>query len=291
MKSRIHLLFGILLLVPPQITVAAADTLRYDILEATEIAGEHSDYHGFDCCEFTFEGRSAKIVRPKLAAPGHPWLWRMRFWGHEPQTEIALLRKGYHLVFCDPEELFGDAENIAIWDSLYRRVVSGGLAPKAALIGFSRGGLYAYLWALKFPERVACIYADAPSLDFKSWPGGKGRGGGNPALWELFKKEFGLASEEEALAWRGNPLDRAEEIAKGGYPMLHICGDADVTVPIGENTDPFEKRVLAAGGRITVIRKPGVGHHPHSLADPAPIVEFILRATGESELPGARMEE
>jgi hypothetical protein len=29
-----------------------------------------------------------------------------------------------------------------------------------------------------------------------------------------------------------------------------------------------------------VIRKPGIGHHPHSLVDPAPIVKFILNATG-----------
>ena len=34
------------------------------------------------------------------------------------------------------------------------------------------------------------------------------------------------------------------------------------------------------GGNIQVIHKPGVGHHPHSLTDPGPIVRFILRATG-----------
>jgi hypothetical protein len=60
--------------------------------------------------------------------------------------------------------------------------------------------------------------------------------------------------------------------------MLHVCGDADLTVPIEENTDPFEKRILEAGGRIVVIRKPGAGHRPHSLPDPQPIVDFILNA-------------
>ena len=101
-----------------------------------------------------------------------------------------------------------------------------------------------------------------------------------------FSVQFlGLKSETEALEWRGNPLDMAEQIAQGGYPMLHICGEADVTVPIEENTDPFERKVRAAGGDIRVIRKPGVGHHPHSLADPKPIVDFILRATGQLSLP------
>jgi hypothetical protein len=75
----------------------------------------------------------------------------------------------------------------------------------------------------------------------------------------------------------------AAEIARGGYPMLHVCGLADVVVPIEENTDPFEKKVLESGGRITVIRKPGIGHHPHSLPNPQPIVDFILRATSGSK--------
>jgi pimeloyl-ACP methyl ester carboxylesterase len=271
-----------LLLVPATLW-CAPDSTTYNLLERAGFSGMHSDYHGFDCCDLVFEGRDAKIVRPNQPAAGHPWLWRARFWGHEPQTELALLARGFHLVYCDVAELFGNAEALGIWDRFYTRLVGAGLAPKAAYIGFSRGGLYVYLWALAHPERVACVYADAPSLDFKSWPGGKGKSGGNRELWELFIKEFAFGSEQEALAWRGNPLDRAAEIAAGGYPMLHVCGDADVTVPIGENTDPFEKKVLAAGGHITVIRKPGIGHHPHSLVDPAPIVQFILKATGQED--------
>jgi pimeloyl-ACP methyl ester carboxylesterase len=275
-KIMLALMFLSMAAFPGEVTAQTpVDSAVYNILKRADIQGTHSDYHGFDCCDFTFEGRDAKIVRPLNPAPGRPWLWRMRFWGHEPQTELALLSKGFHLVYCDAAELFGNAENIALWDHFYRMLAGAGLAPKAAYIGFSRGGLYTYLWALAYPERVACVYVDAPSLDFKSWPG---RGG---ELWGLFKKNFGFASEEEALAWRGNPLDRAAEIAAGGYPMLHICGLDDVSVPIAENTNPFEKKILEAGGSITVIRKPGVGHHPHSLVDPTPIVEFILRATGQ----------
>jgi pimeloyl-ACP methyl ester carboxylesterase len=162
-------------------------------------------------------------------------------------------------------------------------LTAAGLAKKAVLEGFSRGGVYVYRWAVHSPSRVACVYADAPVLDFKSWPGGKGKGGGNPVEWQRFKEDFGLASEEEALAFKGNPLDMAAEIARGGFPMLHVCGLADVVVPIEENTDPFEKKVLESGGRITVIRKPGIGHHPHSLPNPQPIVDFILRATSGSK--------
>ncbi|MBW7892244.1 MAG: alpha/beta hydrolase, partial [Chitinophagaceae bacterium] len=49
-------------------------------------------------------------------------------------------------------------------------------------------------------------------------------------------------------------------------------------VPVPDNTDLFEKKILEAGGNIKVIHKPGIGHHPHSLPDPTPIVQFILNA-------------
>jgi len=259
----------------------SADTnngAQSDLLQRARITGTHSDYHGFDCCDFSFEGRDAKIVSPKRPARGLPWLWRARFWGHFPQAEIALLERGFFLVYCDVAELFGNAQALGIWDRYYRLLTGAGLSPKPAFIGYSRGGFYAYRWAAAYPDRVSCIYADAPVLDIKSWPGGKGRSGGNPEVWAQFKTDFGLTSEEEALAFNENPLDLTADIAAAGFPMLHVCGDADTTVPIEENTDPFEERILAAGGRITVIRKPGAGHRPHSLPDPKPIVDFILKA-------------
>ena len=60
-------------------------------------------------------------------------------------------------------------------------------------------------------------------------------------------------------------------------PLLHVVGDADKVVPVSENTAIVEKRYKALGGQIQVIHKKGVGHHPHSLKDPKPIVDFILK--------------
>ena len=40
----------------------------------------------------------------------------------------------------------------------------------------------------------------------------------------------------------------------------------------------FEKMIKERNGKITVIHKPGFKHHPHSLPDPTPIVDFILEA-------------
>ena len=143
----------------------------------------------------------------------------------------------------------------------------------------SRGGVYIYNWALANPGKVACIYADAPVLDLRSWPGGKGKGPGSKDDWETFKKDYNL-NEEQALVFEGSPLQKAARIAKLDVPMLHVVGDADEVVPVDENTNPFETEIKKAGGSITVIHKPGIGHHPHSLANPAPIVDFILRSTG-----------
>jgi lysophospholipase L1-like esterase/pimeloyl-ACP methyl ester carboxylesterase len=239
-----------------------------------------SNYHGFECVDFSFDGRNAKIVRPKRTAKGAPWIWRARFWGHEPQTEIALLERGFHVAYCDVAELFGNNETMTIWNLFYESLTRSGLSSRPALEGFSRGGIYIYRWAAANPTRVACVYADAPVLDFKSWPGGKGRGHGNPEEWERFKRDFDLESEREAVLFKGNPIDLAPEIARAGFSMLHVCGDSDRTVPIEENTDIFEKKILEAGGRIEVIRKPGIGHHPHSLPNPQLIVDFVLQATG-----------
>ena len=48
--------------------------------------------------------------------------------------------------------------------------------------------------------------------------------------------------------------------------------------PVSENINLVETRYQALGGKIRVIRKPGGKHHPHSLPDPAPIVDFAVLA-------------
>jgi hypothetical protein len=45
-------------------------------------------------------------------------------------------------------------------------------------------------------------------------------------------------------------------------------------------TNILEERYKAPGGSIEVIRKDGVGHHPHSVKDPQPIVDYVLKCTG-----------
>jgi pimeloyl-ACP methyl ester carboxylesterase len=219
------------------------------------------------------------VVAPESAAPGGPWIWRARFFGHEPQVEIALLNAGFHLAYADVSGLFGSPDAVTHWDAFHAEMTNRyGLARRVALEGMSRGGLIVYNWAAANAQKVTCIYADAPVCDIVSWPGGVGGGKGAARAWEQCLDAYGL-SEAEARRFRGNPVDNLEPLARAGVPLLHVVGDADDVVPVAENTAILETRYRELGGSIEVIHKPGVGHHPHSLENPKPIVDFILRHT------------
>lgn len=238
------------------------------------------NFYGHQGYEFENEGVACKVVKPVVEAAGKPWIIRARFWGHEPQTDIALLENGFHVVYCDVADLYGSDKAVKRWNSFYKRMVKAGFNRKVALEGMSRGGLIVYNWAAKNPEKVACIYADAPVMDFKSWPMGKGTSAGSAGDTQQLLAAYGFTNEAEALAWKGNPIDCAAIIAKAKIPVLHVVGDVDRVVPVAENTSVFEEQMKKLGAPITVIHKPGVDHHPHSLNNPAPIVRFVLNATG-----------
>jgi pimeloyl-ACP methyl ester carboxylesterase len=251
------------------------------VLAAPDLAfpGEQIDeWHGYKRHRFQVEGRPAWVVEPKTARAGNPWSWCMEF--PEAFTERcaapALLAAGFHHVHLSVGNTFGSPGAQKYFDAFYRLLVSRGLAEKAVLIGLSRGGLYAYRFAGEHPERVAVLYGDAPVCDFKSWPGGKGKGKGSPKDWQSLLGLYGFRDEAEALAYRGNPIDRLEPLAKAGVALIHVVGDADDVVPVAENTALIEQRYRALGGTIEVLHKPGVGHHPHGLDDPAPVVRFIV---------------
>jgi pimeloyl-ACP methyl ester carboxylesterase len=249
------------------------------MLSAADFPGKESQWKGYALNQFSLEGVGCKVVNPKKVAVGKPWIWRARFWGHEPQTDLALLEKGWHVVYCEVGNLFGSPKAVARWDAFYDYLVKEhGFAKKVALEGMSRGGLIIYNWAKANPEKVSCIYGDAPVCDFKSWPGGKGKGKGSAGTWKNCLKAYGL-TEKEAMDFKGNPIDGLEVLAKAKVPLFHVIGEADTVVPVAENSDVIENRYEELGGSIEVIRKPGIGHHPHSLKDPKPIVDFVLRSS------------
>ena len=147
--------------------------------------GTPSTWRGFARRDFTCDGRACIVCAPSKEAPGRPWLWRARFFDAWPATDVALLERGFHLVYMDVVDLYGAPSAVAHWNAFHAYLTSThGFAPKAALEGLSRGGLIIYNWAIANPGKVACLYADAPVCDIRSWPGGKGLGPGS-----LSKKE------------------------------------------------------------------------------------------------------
>ncbi|MEK7951456.1 GDSL-type esterase/lipase family protein [Luteolibacter soli] len=262
---------------PLQTANALAETLLkdYQALSSTKL----SDWNGYQRLDFQLAGRPALLVRPKTPAHGNPWIWRTEFFGHEPQGDVGLLENGFHVAYIDVQNLYGAPVALEAMDHLHAFLTKYySLSKKTTLEGFSRGGLFAFNWAALHPDQTAALYVDAPVCDFKSWPGGKGLAPGSPEDWQRLIKVYNFPDEAAALAWKGNPVDNLAPIAKARIPILAVIGDADEAVPISENIDLVEKRYQDLGGHIEVIRKPGGKHHPHSLPDPKPIVDFVLKA-------------
>lgn len=254
-----------------------------DSSHAPPFPGKPGIWEGFPQYKFEIAGKMVSVVTPKDPAPGRPWVWHGEFFGHKPAPDIALLKRGFHIVYLSVPNMLGSPKAVAHWNDCYDELTSKyQLAPKVALVGLSRGGLYCYNWAAANPEKVACIYADAPVCDFKSWPGGKQLGGdrkgkGSAGDWKLVLDQWGFKDNAEAIAYAKNPVDNLEPLAKAKVPLLHVYGDADDVVPWDENTGKLADRYRQLGGPITLIPKPGVGHHPHGLDNPEPIIEFIAR--------------
>jgi pimeloyl-ACP methyl ester carboxylesterase len=132
--------------------------------------------------------RRCIVIVPKKVAEGQPWSWQGCYWDHQPQAEIELLRRGFHIAYISANATLKPGKE---WDAWFAWLTDKhGLSKKPAFIGMSRGGEYAYTWATNHPENVSCIYADNP--------------GGNP---EIFSK-IGL-------------------LARQDVPLLHVCGSVD----------------------------------------------------------------
>lgn len=234
-------------------------------------------WRGFERIDFEFEGHACILVRPEQAAEGNPWVWRAEFFDAFAQADEAMAKNGWHVAYVKLSDRYGCPSAVEDMESFRKFMVSEyGLSEKPAIFGFSRGGLYTVNYALTYPEHTGKIYIDAPVLDIRSWPGGKGNGIGSENCWLECMECYGL-TEETAGTFDKNPLDRAEELAKTGIPVIMVAGGADDVVPYDENGEIFVQRFRAAGGVIEEYVKPECGHHPHSLEDPAPIVEFLMR--------------
>jgi pimeloyl-ACP methyl ester carboxylesterase len=175
--------------------------------------GEKTAWHGFDRYDFvmdetnlsvkpiraaedekdgikhTTDGqRRCVVVVPKAVAPGNPWSWRGCYWDQQPQSEVELLKRGFHIAYIESSATLRPGKQ---WDAWYGFLTeTHGLSRKPAFVGMSRGGEFAFTWATTNPDKVSCVYADNP--------------GANP---QLFSKLGDLAASD--------------------VPLLLVCGSID----------------------------------------------------------------
>lgn len=234
--------------------------------------GKKSNWNGFERYDFIYNGRDATVIVPQKSAEGNPWIWRPAFFGAFPSVDKALLEKGFHVAYYDLTHLYGSPRSIKLGTDFYRVMCQFyNLSPKVTLEGFSRGGLWTLNWAARNPEKVACIYVDAPVCDIFSWPGRERK-----ELWDNLLKEWNL-KEEEMSEFKGNPINKLDPMVKWNIPIIAVCGGSDKVVPYNENMKLVAERYRAIGGIVEVILKPDCDHHPHSLEEPSPVVDFIVR--------------
>jgi hypothetical protein len=234
---------------------------------ATVLSGEKTSWHGFDRYDFIMDEtnlsitpmkaaedekdaikhttsgqRRCVLVVPKAAATGNPWSWRGCYWDHQPQSEIELLKRGFHIAYIEASATLRPGKH---WDAWYAFLTEKvGLSRKPSFVGMSRGGEFAFTWACANPDKVSSIYADNP--------------GANP---EVFRHLVDLASND--------------------VPLLMVCGSIDPL--LGKNALAIENIYQQFGGRVSIMIKEGAGHHPHSLKDPKPIADFIVKCVQSAD--------
>ena len=244
---------------------------------------KESQWHGYKRYNFSFNGHRCFIIQPKKALPSKPWVWRAKFPKYHDEIDQILVERGFHVAHIDCGAMLGSPKARDLWDEFYTYLTeTAGLNQNVALEAVSRGGLYAYGWAERNPEKVTCIYADVPVLDFKSWPGGKGKGIGHPKEWKNLQKQYEL-TEQEVMESKDIPLNKLEPLAKAGIPILHVVSPVDQVVPANENSLILEKKYRELGGSVTILSNQKgkyscKGHH-FPLDDPEQIANFIFDHT------------
>ena len=224
---------------------------------------------------YLFEGYEVNVVFPKKQRPHNPWVWRTEFFGGFATADCVMLEKGYHLIHINLADQYGASQTIQLMKRFQDALIHVlHLNTQCILFGFSRGGLYARHYAATFPEAVCALYLDAPVVDLQSWPCGFG-------IAKRARREYTHCVKLFDTTFEGI-LDYSKvletdllHLVKAKIPLILVAGDADSIVPYEENGSLLESLYLANYLPFKCILKKGCDHHPHSLEDPTPIVDFL----------------
>jgi hypothetical protein len=132
-------------------------------------------------------------------------------------------------------------------------MVTRGYAAKPALLGRSRGGLWASAWAIAHPDLTAGLGGIYPVYDWRTYPGAEGAA----VAYELSPADL-LAKAAELC-----PVERIDVAARAGIPVCIIHGDIDEVVPLEPNSGRLKARyeALGKGDLVRLIVAEGQGHN------------------------------
>jgi hypothetical protein len=192
------------------------------------------------------------IIVPRAIASGKPWVFRADHVDRDATVDLALLERGFHVV-TGPVPYNADGPSLESWNAVYDLLTSHGFSRKPVLAGAGGAAGEAYAWAIANPHKVSCLYGENPVL--------------------------------RCNMTRAQPLDNLSALAKGGVPVLHVCGSLDPMYR--SQTLEAQKRFRELGGSMTVIVHEGQGHYPTVPLDLKPVVDFII---GRQRFKGAGSE-
>ena len=212
---------------------------------------------------FDVDGHTAFLFTPaevNALPPGAPRPWILygptlapypdeaEKWMHERFTEAGVAVAG-----IDTGESYGSPIAVAATEKLHAEMVKRGYAAKPALLGRSRGGLWASAWAIAHPDLTAGLGGIYPVYDWRTYPGAESAAG----AYGLTPAE--LLANVEALC----PVERIDVAAQAGIPVCIIHGDIDAVVPIEPNSARLKARyeALGKGDLVELIVAEGQGHN------------------------------
>jgi len=238
-------------------------------------------WNGYKSEVFQFEGKKAIVVFPEKADEKKNWLIKTEYWGAFPDRELDLVQKGFHLVYLENESRFAaksDCDRKARFTDFLSEKY--GLRDKCVPVGMSLGGAHAMNFAGFYPDKVSCLFLDAPVLNFYSLPGKFGKPEWE-AIWDNeFLKAYPGMHRADLLNFDNHPINKARILKEKRIPILMLWGTEDNTVDYLENGKLLEDEYSDMPELLKVIPRPWQGHHPHGdISDPGIIINWILEKT------------
>ena len=222
---------------------------------------------------YEFNGRQATVIVPEK--PNGKWIWKTEFLYAFDNAEVELLKMGYIRVYYNLNDMYGDYRAVRMMHNFYLHIIDKfNLDKKCILFGFSRGGLYAFNYTLSYPDTVDKVYLDAPVLDLTTWPKKAKEGTEMRRCYDQMIERYNFI-DQTVKTFIDMPINNLSEFFAHKIPLLIVAGDSDDVVDFTLNSKKIIDYCKTNNLPLKYIVKKGCKHHPHSLEDVEPILDFV----------------